>query len=525
MVEGHPNQAVVWEGAFILKKIICHSQAFVLKDVSCREATACNLLCLFFSIMALAPDTSWAQCAGVASTPRAASECAAHGTPGQNAATLDPAHLYSLAGLVDIAERNNPRTRIFWERAKQKAEQLGIERSAYFPVLAGVATFADERVIAPFPKPLAPRGYTIDEVPVVQPEIALEYLLFDFGKREARIDEAKAEALVAGANFIRENQRIAFAVASDYYKLVTAKERLQAAQETLNTAQTTQDAAEDRLGNGRATLPDVLNARAAASQAVFDLESANGDEQIARVALAEELGFDPSPNIAIDLQKDAPLPEALTLAIDTLIDRALAQRPDLIAQVTEIRATDDEIRDAKAAYRPKIVLAGDAAQTAIWPTADFGQLGPANEPTWSAAVTIQWKIFDGGARKNQLAIAESKKREAQDELTDKRDQAQREVWSSYIAFRTAIRQEQAAKALLASADTSYSASLDAYRNGVRNLVDVVTAENQLAQARLSSVAARSRLFLEAVNLEFVTGNLLRNLPAATRLQSQGGQKP
>jgi outer membrane protein TolC len=124
-----------------------------------------------------------------------------------------------------------------------------------------------------------------------------------------------------------------------------------------------------------------------------------------------------------------------------------------------------------------------------------------------------------------LSIAESKKREAQDELTDKRDQAQREVWSSYIAFRTAIRQEQAAKALLASADTSYSASLDAYRNGVRNLVDVVTAENQLAQARLSSVAARSRLFLEAVNLEFVTGNLLRNLPAATRLQTQDGQKP
>ena len=69
--------------------------------------------------------------------------------------------------------------------------------------------------------------------------------------------------------------------------------------------------------------------------------------------------------------------------------------------------------------------------------------------------------------------------------------------------------------MLDSASTSYAASLDAYNAGVRNLVDVVTAEKQLAQARLSGVAARSQLFLEAVDLEFVTGNLLRTLPAAT----------
>jgi len=465
------------------------------------------------------------QCAGIASSPKAAADCVAHAIPPNTTASIDPTHLYSLAELIDIAEGNNPHTRISWERAKQTAKQLGIERSAYFPVLAGVAMFADERVISPFPKPLAPRGYIMTEVPLVQPELTLQYLLFDFGAREARIDEAKAEVLLAGATFIQENQRVAFEVTSDYYKLVTAQERLRASQETLKTAQTTQEAAEDRLQNGRATLPDVLNARATTSQAVFDLESATGEEQIARVSLAEELGIEPSPNIAIDVKKDAPLPESLTLAIDELIDRAVGQRPDLMAQLAAIRAADDQVRSAKAAYRPKIVLSGTAAQTAVWPTADYGLLGSASEPTWSAALTIEWKIFDGGARKNQLAIAQSKKREAQNELTNKRDQAKREVWSSYIAFRTALRQEQAARALLASADTSYSASFDAYRNGVRNLVDVITAENQLAQARLSSVSARSRLFLEAINIEFVTGNLLRNLPVATRLQTQDGQQP
>src|SRR5580692_6217947 len=100
------------------------------------------------------------QCAGIAATPAAAADCAAHAIPKDRIATIDPAHPYTLAELIDIAERNNPRTRILWERARQRAEALGVEKSAYFPVLAGIAAFGDQRTIEPFPKPLAPRGYT-----------------------------------------------------------------------------------------------------------------------------------------------------------------------------------------------------------------------------------------------------------------------------------------------------------------------------------------------------------------------------
>ena len=129
-----------------------------------------------------------------------------------------------------------------------------------------------------------------------------------FRSREGTVDAAKAERLAAGADVIQVNQALAFRVASAYYQLVTAQERLQAARDTLRTAQTTEDAAENRLNRGIATLPDVLNARAEASQAVFDEESADGDEKIARVTLTETVGADPSPNIVIDSQKNAPLP-------------------------------------------------------------------------------------------------------------------------------------------------------------------------------------------------------------------------
>jgi outer membrane protein TolC len=481
-----------------------------------RRGPGILLLSFLFVFVGFRPITFRGQCAGIASTPSAAADCAAHAIPVDTVATLDPAHPYTLAELIDIAEHNNPRTRILWERAKQKGDQLGIAKSAYYPVLAGVAAFSDERIINPFPKPLAPRGYTMVEIPAIVPEVMLDYLIFDFGKREATVDAATAEKLAAGANFIQANQQVAFAVASAYYKLLTQQERLEAAQQTLKTAQTTQDAAEAQLLNGRSTLPDVLNARAETSQAAFDRESADGDEKISRVTLTEELGVEPSPDIIIDGEKTTPLPDALTMPIDALIARAMADRPDLMAQVAEIRASGDAIRSAKSEYYPKIVFSANAAQTSVWPTTDYGELGNASVPTWSAALAVEWRLFDGGARKNELAEAKSQKRAAQDELREKRDQTTREVWTAYIAFRTALRKQQAAVALLDSANSSYSASLEAYKFGVKNLIDVVTAERQLAQARYSGVSARSQLFLEAVDLEFSTGNLLRPLPLATK---------
>ena len=460
------------------------------------------------------------QCAGKVSSAAVVADCAARETPRERTAVLDPAHPYTLAELIDVAEHHNPGTRTIWERAKQKARELGLAKSAYYPELDGLAIFSDERLINPFPEPLAPRGYVMVELPIVRPEVTLKYLIFDFGKREASVDSAKQEKLAAGADVIQVNQALAFRVASAYYQLVTAQERLQASQDTLRTAQTTQDAAENRLSNGLATLPDVLNARAETAQAVFDEESADGDEKIARVALTEAVGADPSPNIVIDSQRSAPLPEKLTMSIEALIDRAIKDRPDLMAQTLRIRSAEARVRAARAEYKPQIVLSASGAQTSVWPTADFGQLGAASEPTWSVELGIRWRIFDGGARKNELLIAESKRREAEDEFAVKHDETTREVWTAYIAFRTALRKHDAAVALLESANASYSASLEAYKYGVKNLVDVVTAEKQLAQARLSSVSARSELFLEAVNLEFATGNLLRNQPPATRLQSQ-----
>src|SRR5271170_1699978 len=86
-----------------------------------------------FILCTFSPGRGLAQCAGIASTPRSASDCAAHAVSLDKKATLDPGHPYTLAELIDIAERNNPRTRVVWELAKQRAESLGVAKNAYYP--------------------------------------------------------------------------------------------------------------------------------------------------------------------------------------------------------------------------------------------------------------------------------------------------------------------------------------------------------------------------------------------------------
>src|SRR5271168_1451527 len=48
----------------------------------------------------------------------------------------DPGKTYALAELVNLAEQNNPETRVAWENAKARAADLGISKATLYPTVA-----------------------------------------------------------------------------------------------------------------------------------------------------------------------------------------------------------------------------------------------------------------------------------------------------------------------------------------------------------------------------------------------------
>lgn len=411
--------------------------------------------------------------------------------------------IYTLPELIDLAESNSPEGRIAWARAKASLEQAGIARASYLPVLAFAAQGSDARAIVPFPKPLAPRGYVTVEQPVAAAQMELEYTLLNFA-RGPKLEAAKATELAGALTLSRTQQQIAYNVATLYYREQLEAGRLAAAKTILQDAETLRDNAQSQFDNGRTTLPDLQNAQAGVAEARFSLAAAEGAVKKAKIALTEAVGVEPSAEIELPVQSEGVTSGVVDSKVEELIQAAWSSRPDLLAQAQALKRAQQNTRVAHAAYLPSARLAGTGGQTATWPTADFGQLGYANVTTWSAAVSLKWEIFNG-ARKHEVAASLAEQRAAAEEQRATKDRVTREVWQSYVDYQTAEEQQKAAQSFLASSQVSYDSSLDAFRYGVRSLVDVVQAEKQLAQARLAVVDANAQVALSAAALNFAVG--------------------
>jgi outer membrane protein len=416
---------------------------------------------------------------------------------------LDSTHPYSLPDLVDIAELNNPETRVSWEQAKERAAAAGIARSALFPTVAVLASASLSQYS------LFVTRFYHENLATFPASLSLSYTLLDFGARAARLDQAKANLMAADFKFNDTHRRVIFQVAEAYYRLLDATLQEDAAQAALTDAQTVQQAVEARLTNGLATLPDVLEARAATAQAQYELASTRGLVAIAHGALATVLNVDPTTAFQIEDVSKAPLPAAVNEAVDAIMDRALRQRPDLLAQIAQVRSASAEIRNARSAYYPRLTFTGDWGHRNSYGSQNFNPTIPSQIYPYSVQLNLNWTIFDAGARRNELARAQAQYGQAQAQAARSRDQIENEIWTSYANLTTARRQQEAAAALLEAAEQSYSAAMESFQSGVRTFIDVTTAQRDLARARTAQATARVQLLLSLADLAFRAADPIR----------------
>jgi outer membrane protein len=416
----------------------------------------------------------------------------------------DPSKTYTLPDLINLAEQNNPDTRVAWENAKARAAELGISKATLYPTVAALAVAQSTRYNIFF----APAFFRQTEQ-TFSPTLEVDYTIFDFGRRHEEIAISKNNLLAANLLFNDTHRKIIFQVMSAYYRVLNTKGQEDAAEANLKNAQTVQQAAEARLELGLATLPDVLEARSAAAQADYDLQAALGASEIAHGDLTTALGISPVNPLQVESIQSLTIPQDLNVTVEASIDRALAQRPDLMQQVAELRAAHAEVKEAKTAYLPTLSIDGAAGLSHTYAEQDqLPGVYSANQETWTARLSLTWDVFDGFARESRVARAKADQKQAAAQVDAIRDQVENQVWTAYSTARTALRQQKAAAALLDAASSSYNAALQSYSYGVRSQIDVVSAQRALAAARTADVSARTQLLTGVAALAFQTGDLL-----------------
>jgi outer membrane protein len=423
---------------------------------------------------------------------------------------IDPAKVYNLPELIDIAERSHPETRVAWESARQAAAAVGLSKSAYYPYLAASAAAGLEHGPGPFLTVVVPGNQaTVDTL------LTAEWLLFDFGQRKAATTEAREQLMMANVSFNATHQQIVFNVIQRFYDYDTARQQVAEAESSLHAADTVGQAAQARYDNGLATKTDLLQAQQQTAQSAYELDSARGDLSDAQVALVESLGIFPTTRLQVAEISEKPITENDEDSLDDLIDRALSQRPDLVAVLAKVRASQAEVKKARADFYPKISLDAAAGWEKLDVNAYTSPYVGNSKPVYGIGVAVELPIFDGFLRANNLRIAKSELRAAESELTDSRDAVVREVWKSYTDFKTALQKQESAAKFFDAAQSAFDAALESYRQGLGTYVDVANAQHNLDAARSIVVDTRAAIYTSSAALALSVGDLAKPSPSST----------
>jgi outer membrane protein TolC len=423
--------------------------------------------------------------------------------------SVDPHKTYDLSELIDVAQRTNPETRVAWEHARQAAIAVGLAEGTYYPALVAAATGAIAHVPLPIPQTVVPGGVFTANTHFVIPALSLDWLLLDFGRRKAAVDAARALTMEPTAGFNAKHQQIVFDVTRQFHTLTAVRGKVAAARAALTAAQSLEDAAGTRKQHGLATLPEALQAQEETARSTYDLADAVAQEHDARMALLETIGVRPGTPLEIADVTAQPLPPELEESVDDAIDRALAQRPDLIARLAAVRAKEAEVRKARADFWPRLLaraaVAGNIGELKV----EDSPYQSVHELQYDAGFRFEWALFEGFERRNKLHLAESMQREAEDELEHAKDKAVREVWKAYDDTKVALAKHRAASALLAASEKAWSATLESYQHGLSTFPDVRESARNLERARTADQAARAEVLTRAAALAFSTGDLAR----------------
>lgn len=446
-----------------------------------------RLLCSvwFFTATVCAADDPYATESLTASRPgvRWSGTAALPEIPSGGAAAV-PATPLSLAALTELALQNQPATRAAWAAARAEAAAYGGARSAYLPTLDGLIS----AVVSSGSDPAD------DTESRLATSLTLGYVLYDFGGRAARVDAARFRLLAANLSQNRVLQDVVLRVEQAYYQYSGDQQLAEATRQTVANAEAAVAAANARRQTGIATVGDVYQAETALAEARLQMQRALGQVAVSRGALANAVGLRVTRSLTLEPPPEQPPVDTVRLAVDTYLDRARRERPDLAAAEAEARAARARVDAAAAGGRPTIEFGASAGYAA----------GP-DSGAASAAINLRVPLFNG--YRTRYAVREAQAQA--DALAATRDrigqQVELDVWTAYYELDTASAAIGSAQAFLKSATQAHQVAEARYRAGVGTLLDLLSAQAAEANARVALIQSQLAWYSALSRLNHAVG--------------------
>jgi outer membrane protein len=328
--------------------------------------------------------------------------------------------------------------------------------------------------------------------------------LFDGGSRWNNYRSAQANLNVSEASLVTSSYGVALNVKTSYYAILSAREQQSAAERQLEQAQQQLRVSTAKMAAGSATRTDSLSgaiAVANAKQAILNAQNAllNANAQLTRY-VATPFTVTAMPADTADIAPigvdDAAL---LTMALEG---------PSVKQTNAALAAAQATQRAAKAPYLPTITMNGSYGQTPLASkTFDWGS-GTSSTST-SLGFNVNYPLFDGYRREQTLVSARVGLENAEANLRDAKFLAQQNLTTQLNTYRTALLSIDLSKLNIQASEENLRVVQQQYNLGTKQLLDLLTAQTSLDNARTSLITARQNARLAKANIESIIGRDLK----------------
>jgi outer membrane protein len=324
--------------------------------------------------------------------------------------------------------------------------------------------------------------------------------LFDGGSRFYELRRARAQQDAAEANDVDQRFQIALSVKQAYYDGLAARESEAAARTQLEEAQLQMRTATARMAAGAATKSDSLRTVIQIGNAQLALISAQNALRTAEATLTRLVA---TPFLV------TPAEDALgaqTIAVDSAsLERLALDGPAIREAAAQWQVARASQRAARSSYFPTISMSYSRGSNGD--DLGYGWNDPFRYSS-NLRFTASYPLFNRLNREEQRVSADVQEANASAALRDAQFGAQQQLSQFLGALRTAEARIAIQSASVAAAEEDVRVQQQRYAVGASRLLDLLTSQTELNNARAALIQARYDYRIAKAQLEALVGRSL-----------------
>ncbi len=327
----------------------------------------------------------------------------------------------------------------------------------------------------------------------------LNLTLFDGGQRILQFIQDRANKVAADQNQVIQRYAIALNVKQQYFAVLEAREAEAAAEQQLKEANGQMAVTEAKIAGGSMSRADSLTSAVAVGQAKLALITAQGNLVTANAALTRLVGGD---HEVTAIPADTGLVPTISVDSATLIRLAL-DGPSVRQAEQVVDANHASKWAAIARYLPRLGV--QYGYSRFYSTPHFIIGGGSLVSNQQLYYYASYSLFDNFQREVNVVTANTNADNARAELRDARLAARENIVQYLAQFRTAQATIELQQLTIQAAEENVAAKDAQYRAGAVPLVDFLTQQTALANARQSLILARMTARTAKAQIEAIIG--------------------